>query len=71
VGLDTSGTRCRSRSWSGNWALGGPVGAVGGGVVGGILGTIGSILDSGESKKEKEARIKSLQEQYQSNIPRN
>jgi hypothetical protein len=52
-------------------ALGGPVGALGGGAIGGIAGLIAALTTGVEDKKKKEERIKSLMEQYQSNIPKN
>lgn len=50
-------------------SLFGPAGAITGGAIGGIGGLIKSILDSGESEREKEERLLRLIEQYKSNIP--
>lgn len=52
-------------------AAGGPIGMGAGAIGGGLIGLIGSILDSAESGKKKEERLKSLISQYQSNIPNN
>jgi len=44
---------------------------LGGGAIGGIAGLIAALTTGVEDKKKKEERIKSLMEQYQSNIPKN
>jgi hypothetical protein len=49
----------------------GPPGILIGGLLGGGLGLGSTLIRGNERKKEEEQRIKSLMEQYQSNIPKN